>query len=242
MRTAHATVSPTPPYVIQGRTVPMPAVVRDASTGNAIFLVPAVVAQRLVGDGYTVVEMMPGQAQLVLGFVDYRDNDLGDYNEVLIVFMVRPAGQPDACEGTFIYKLPVNQSFTCEAGCTIWGFPKSVERIAIQYAADHATCRLEMDGQHVFSLTVPRARAEAAAAPDLEMTTYTYLNGGSDVRFTTGGPVTVSPGPDGVVLDLGTHPIAGELRELGLPAPAMMSTWTEHMHGSFDAPRRLARS
>ena len=239
MRAAPASVSPTPSYVIQGRTVTMPAVVRDASTGNAIFLVPAAVAQRLVGDGYNVVEMMPGQTQLVLGFVDYRDNDLGDYNEVMIVFMVRPAGQPDAPEGTYIYKLPVNQSFTCDAGRTIWGFPKSVERIEIAYAADHATCRLEMGGQHVLSLTVPRAPVEAADAPDLEMTTYTYLNGRSAVRFTTGGPTAVHPGPDGVVLELGPHPIADELRQLGLPAPAMMSTWNEHMHGSFDAPQAV---
>ena len=239
MRPAQANVVPSPSYVIQGRTVTMPAVVRDASTGNAIFLVPAAAAQRLVGDGYTVVEMMPGQTQLVLGFVDYRDNDLGDYNEVMIVFMVRPAGHPEAPEGTFIYKLPVNQSFTCDAGCTIWGFPKSVERIEMAYAADHATCRLEMGGQHVLSLTVPRAPAEVAAAPDLEMTTYTYLNGRSAVRFTTGGPTAVHPGPDGVVLELGPHPIADELRQLGLPAPAMMSTWNEHMHGSFDAPQAV---
>ena len=54
MRTAEANVSPTPSYVIQGRPVTMPAIVRDASTGNAIFLVPAQEAQRLVGDGYTV--------------------------------------------------------------------------------------------------------------------------------------------------------------------------------------------
>jgi hypothetical protein len=239
MRTAEANVSPTPSYVIQGRTVTMPAIVRDASTGNAIFVVPAQEAQRLVGDGYTVVEMMPGQTQLVLGFVDYRDNDLGDYNEVMIVFMVRPSGQPDAPEGTFIYKLPVNQSFTCDAGRTIWGFPKSVERVEIAYTGDHATCRLEMGGRLVFSLTVPCGRAESGEAPDLEMTTYTYLSGRSAVRFTTGGATAVSPGPDGVVLELGAHPIADELRQLGLPAPAMMSTWNAHMHGSFDAPQAV---
>jgi len=226
-------------YIIQGRTVTMPAVVRDASSGNAIFIVSSGVAQNLVGNAFEVVEVAPGQAQLILGFVDYRDNDLGNYNEVMMVFMVRPRGRSNEPEGTFIYKLPVNQSFTCEAGCTIWGFPKSVEEIDIAYRDDRVTCQLVMGGQHVFTLTVPRTKAAGGDAADLEMATYTYLDGPTVLRFTTGGPTAVSPGADGVELTLGKHPLADELRSLGLPAPATMSTWMEHMHGSFAAPRKL---
>jgi hypothetical protein len=185
--------------------------------------------------------MAPGQTQLILGFVDYRDNDLGDYHEVMIVFMVRPKGADAGTDGTFIYKLPVDQSFTCEAGIKIWGFPKSVERIDIDYAQDRATCRLVMNGQAVFTLTVPRALAAPDEAPDLEMLTYTYgPDGAMVVPFTTGGTGTsVVAGPDGVELTLGTHPIADELRGLGLPAPPLLSTWTEHMRGTFGAPHVL---
>ncbi len=231
--------APEDTYIIQGRTITLPCIVRDASSGSAIFMVPAPVAQRLVGDGFDVVEMAPGLTQLILGFVDYRDNDLGDYNEVMIVFMVRPKGAAAGTEGTFIYKLPVNQSFTCEAGCTIWGFPKSVEQIDVDYRSDRVTCKLVMDGQHVFTLGVPRGTAEPGDAPDMEMTTYTYLDGAAAVHFTTGGATAVGSGPDGVELALGSHPIADELRSLGLPAPPIMSSWTEHMHGSFGTARKL---
>jgi Acetoacetate decarboxylase (ADC) len=226
-------------YEIQGRIVRLPAVVRDASAGNAIFAVPVAAAERLVGDAFEVVEMAPGQTQLILGFVDYRDNDLGDYHEVMVVFTVRPRGAGSDADGTFIYRLPVNQSFTCEAGRRIWGFPKSVEQIDIGYGEQRASCRLVMGGQPAFTLTVPRPPV-AAQAPDLEMTTYTYLDGPTAVPFTTGGAGTgIIVGADGVDLVLGAHPLADELRALGLPAPAMMSTWTEHMHGSFGAPRKL---
>ena len=224
-------------YVIQGRRITLPAIVRDAKAGNAIFLVPTAAAQALIGDGFDIVEMSPGQTQLVLGFVDYRDNDLGDYNEGMIVFMVRPAGATGT-EGTFIYKLPVNQSFTCEAGCAIWGFPKTVEQVGIEYGERSATCTLVMDGRHVFTLTVPRS-TEAPAGSDMEMTTYTYLDGPTAVPFTTGGGTVVSGGADGVVLTLGSHPLAEQLRSLGLPSPALMSTWMEHMHGTFGAPHKL---
>ena len=114
-------------FEIQGRTVSLPAVVRDASSGSVMYMVDAPAAQKLIPNAFEVVEAAPGQTQLTLVIVDYRDNDLGDYDEVGIVFFVRPAGKPDAELGSYIYKLPVNQSFTCDAGCQIWGFPKSVE-------------------------------------------------------------------------------------------------------------------
>jgi len=228
-------------YVVQGRTVVIPSLVRDASSGVAIFMVPHAAAQRLVDhDALEVVEMAPGEAQLILGFVDYRDNDLGDYNEVMIVFMVRPRGT-SLGEGTYIYKLPVNQAFTCEAGSKIWGFPKTVDEIDIQYQDSGATCTLTMGGQPVFTLRVPRVAMRGEAQPDMEMVTYTYKDGAPyAVPFTSGGHGTsMSMGNDGVELALGTHPIALELRALGLPKAAVMSTWTEHMSGSFGAPQPI---
>ena len=227
-------------YTIQGRTVTMPCLVRDAGSASVVYLVDAAVAQRFVGDAFDVVEMMPGQAQLILGFVDYRDNDLGDYDEVMIVFMVRPKGAAQG-DGVYIYKLPVNQSFTCEAGCTIWGFPKTVEDITIDYTPKSATCRLVMSGKHVFTLTLPRDPGASGETPDMEMNSYTYHDGGSVLPFSSGGNGThLVAGGEGVVLTLGDHPIADELRQLGLPAaPVLIATWVEHFHGSFGVPEKI---
>ena len=142
-------------YQILGREVELPCVVRDAGSGNAIYLVPSdVVRKRIPGDAFEVVETAPGQTQAILAIIDYRDNDLGDYDEVAIIFTVRPRGAGAEADGTFIYKLPVNQPFTCEAGCTIWGFPKTVEEIAFEYSDEEAACRLEMDGHGLRFLAV----------------------------------------------------------------------------------------
>jgi|JRYF01.1.fsa_nt_gb hypothetical protein len=229
-----------PSYMIQGRRVTLPCVVRDAGSASVIYMVPAAVAQEFVGPAYEAVEMAPGLTQLILGFVDYRDNDLGDYNEVMVVFTVRPKGAAPGSEGTYIYKLPVNQSFTCEAGCKIWGFPKSVEEIDIEYSADRVCGRLVMQGKEVFTLRVPRDPQATAATPEMAMTTYTYLEGPARLPFTTGGHgTTVTMGGDGVELSLGDHPLADELRQLGLPATPMMCTWMEHMYGTFGVPQPL---
>jgi hypothetical protein len=122
-------------YEIAGRTVTMPVVVRDASAGTAMFEVDAAAAQALLpGDAFTVVESSPGRSQLALATIDYRDNDLGDYHEVGVTLFVEPRGGGEA--GTFITHLPVDQEFTCAAGRGIWGFPKTVESIALDYADD----------------------------------------------------------------------------------------------------------
>ena len=41
-------------------------------------------------------------------------------------------------------------------------------------------------------------------------------------------------------LELGDHPIADELRSLGLPdATPLLSAWSEHMTGTFGASTKL---
>jgi hypothetical protein len=229
-------------YEIAGRTVPMPVMVRDASAGTAVFEVDAEAAQGLVpGEAFQVVESSPGRAQLVLATIDYRDNDLGDYHEVGITFFVVPrAGGDDAAAGTFITHLPVDQDFTCEAGRTIWGFPKTVEEITVDHGDDRVTTTLRMDGELVLRLTLPRGGD--TEMPQMEMVTYTYIDGvPHTTAFSQGGAGSqVLAGGDGVQLELGAHPLAETLRELGLPSTPVLTTWTERMQGRFDAPVPLA--
>jgi len=223
-------------YEIAGRTVIMPCVVRDASAGTAMFTVDARAARALVPLQFDIVETEPGRCQVVLAVIDYRDNDLGDYLEVGITFFVTPAGAAADQAGTYISRLPVDQQFTCEAGRAIWGFPKSVEDIALDGADGSVTCTLRMDGQLVLRLTLPRGGSDEM--PQLPMTTYTMIDGAPHrTAFTQGGAGSqVLATGEGVTLELGDHPVAKELAGLGLPAPADMSTWTEHMQGTFEAP------
>jgi hypothetical protein len=75
--------------------------------------------------------------------------------------------------------------------------------------------------------------------PDAELTTYTRIEGiPHRTRFTQGGD-GVGFAARGARLQLGTHPIADDLRALGLPRRALFSMWTERMHGCFEAPEKL---
>lgn len=234
-------------YDIAGRTVTMPVEVRDASAGTAIYDVDAAAATALLprGGAFEVVESTPGRAQLVLAAIDYRDNDLGDYLELGVTLFVTPrTGHGNGARegihdevGTFITRLPVNQAFTCDAGRTIWGFPKSVEDLTLAYKDDAAVMTLRMDGELVLRLTLPRGGDEEM--PVTPMTTYTYVDGVPHATaFSQGGAGSqVLLGGDGVELELGTHAVADELAGLGLGTTVpLLATWTEHMRATFATP------
>jgi hypothetical protein len=241
-----ATQAPAASYVIQGREVRLPVVVRDASSGAATYVVGAEAARRLIPDALEPVEPWPGRALCSIAAIKYRDNDLGDYNEVSIAFFVRERGAPrgvpyvgtivDMLRGrvaTFIRHLPVDQSFTCEAGRTIWGFPKTVQRIDFAPDAGRPSCALFMDGAHVLTLTL--ARGGTRRLPDSVMTTYTLIDGVPHKTAFSSGAEGAGFHLGGAELSLGPHPIADELRSLGLPKRALMTMWMEHMHGRFES-------
>ena len=235
-------------YEIQGRTVTLPVSVRDASSGTVMYAVDRDAAQKIIPPEFEADEMAPGKTQLCIVIVDYRDNDLGDYNEVSIAFFVRKRGAPrgvpylgtlvDMMRGTLpthIIHLPVTQSFTCEAGQTIWGFPKTVDEIDFDTAGSRARCTWNKDGQNVLRISMPLGGKRDF--PERTLSTYSYIDGVLHrTQFaSSAGVLGVRLG--GAEIELGSHPIADELRSLGLPKPALMSMWLDRMTGSFERAR-----
>ena len=240
----------TPTFTIQGREVRLPVRVRDASSGAATFVVPAAAARRLVpGDVLEVPEVLPGRALCSIAAIEYRDNDLGEYNEVSIAFFVREKGSGgvpylgtvmDFVRGrvaTYIHRLPVTGSFTRDAGCTIWGFPKTVETIEMKKEESRTVCKLVSDGSHVLTLSLPRGGTREL--PDSTMVTYSFIDGVPHKTAFSSGGRGVGFRLGGAEIALGQHPIADELRSLGLPKRAVMTMWMEHMHGCFEAAEAL---
>src|SRR3954453_21269254 len=98
----------------------------DVKSFNATtlgFSVPADAAAALLpGDRFKIVEIAPGTAQLIVSLVDSRENPWGAYNEVNLGFLVRPVGAADEVIGSFVYRMPVDQEFSCLAGNEVMGF------------------------------------------------------------------------------------------------------------------------
>lgn len=237
-------------YEIQGRTVGFPVEVRDATSGAATFLVPSAAAARLIPAEFEIAELLPGRGVCSLAMIDYKDNDLGDYNEMAVGFMVVPKGERpgipylgtllDLLRGrlaSHIIHMPVDQSFTRDAGSMIWGYPKTVQQIDIEMLGDRARARLTYDGEHALTLTVPRGGTRTVA--DSSMTTLSLIEGVPHRTTASQRIEGMGVRLGGAEVELGTGRIADELRSLGLPKRALMCAWMEHMQASFGPPEKL---
>jgi hypothetical protein len=230
-------------YQIQGRTLTLPIHVRDADSWAAQFFVPAAAAQRIVDPtGLEVAQPIPGRAVVNLAFVRYKDTDLDSYNELAIAFLVR---RDDATKGSaldkmrefvqgrigvYIHQLPVTQTFTLEAGQTIWGYPKFLADIDIIEEDGRVVCSLAHDGTYV--LTLELREGGPIKLPQQNLATYSLRD---DVLRRTeweqDAPMRARLG--GATLELGSHPIADELRTLGLPKRALMCSTMRGMRATF---------
>jgi len=218
---------------IQGQEITFPMEVDDFTSATLGFSVPAAAARALLpGDAFEIVEVGPGVAQLIVSLVDYRANPWGDYNEVNLGFLARPAGAGEEVIGSFVYRMPVDQEFTCLAGNQVMGFPKTVMGIEADYSDTHATFVLR-DGEAV-ALRVSVPRAEPLGEPTrIETVSYSYLDG---TPYETPLSMDLATGvveAEQVVVELGSGPIADELSSLGLPCAPDFASYGERLGAVF---------
>jgi hypothetical protein len=217
-------------WEIQGRRLGFPVRITDAAVACATYLVRTSRARRLVaGTGLELVSVA-GRTPLFLVLVDYKVNDLGDYDEVGVALLARHRGRT----GPYIHQLPVTQEFTMEAGRALWGLPKWLAHAELSIDGRDATCHLADDtDRHVLTAalrtlpgrlpgTVPGALTALAPHGDTVLA--------SGVRMRANG-VRLGFGGGTVVLGSG-HPMADELRAVGLPRRPLVTTIVDHV--AFD--------
>jgi len=215
-------------FAVQGRTIELPVEVRLASSWAAQFLVSADAAEQLLPPGLRIARVAPRKGMLVIPVVRYEDSDLDAYNEVGVAFLVRGA----IGTGVYIRHLPVTQGFTLEAGRTIWGFPKFMADIDIVEHPGGARVVLAADGEEILQLDVRKGLIPTAART---LPTYTYMDGVLQVTRWTMKGVRAKIRPAGGRIELGSHPIAEELRMLGLPSRALATQTVPDMRATFGA-------
>lgn len=207
---------------------------------------PAEAAQAIVDPtGLEVATPLPGKALVSIPFVRYIDSDLDAYNEAGIAFLVRPhdakrargpAKQLEVARGkvaVYVHHLPVNQSFTLEAGRKIWGYPKFLADVHLRDDAEEMTCELAEGGTHILTLSV--RGGHSFRLPQRTPPTYTFTDGVLR-RTEWSSPSAIGGRMGGAKLTLGEHPIAEELRRLGLPKRAFMTQTVPSLRASFGPP------
>ncbi len=238
-----------PSFTIQGRLITFPVEVQSAMSWAAQYMVDLEAAQALVDPtGLEVAQPRPGKAIVSLVFVRYLKSDLDPYNELGVAVLVRrhdatpkraPAKALEVIRGNvgvYIHRLPVNKSFTLEAGRTIWGYPKFRAEVGIRDEGEEAVCELADGERQILTLAVKNGyhfTLKTRAFP-----TYTF---DQDVLRLTNWtmPKTVKIGGrfGGARLELGERgQMVEELRALGLPKRAFMTQTITAMRASFEPP------
>ncbi len=188
-------------------------------------------AKQLSGTGLQACKFFNGSALCGLAFYEYRDSDIGPYNEVGLATAVysdktekpqlylpdflRPAQKRKL--GFYIHHLPVSTEAACAAGKEIWGFPKFTTELPFSLTADHFDASvLDPEGQIILNLRGPLNPGVPLPGFDLllfsnhknqQLRTIVDVKSAFKTAFATGLKLRIGPS---------AHPMAQTLHALGL--------------------------
>lgn len=244
-------------FDIDGVRLAYPTSFRDGSCVLAMCLVDAALAQEKIADsGFKVAEIVPGKAVMNIIAVHYTDTDCGVYEEMAFNFLVEPQRpawwQRIAYLGTglsllkgnvpsFTWRLPVSSNLACECGRQMWGFPKTIEDLRYDTpefdGVPGSRCSWYKDGELVLALECPGGgkRVAKTIAPPV----YSLIDGQACVSYLQQDYEQVAYHRKRAWIHLGQHPLADELRALGLEQQPLLAVSNGRLRFSMSAPRLI---
>jgi hypothetical protein len=205
----------------------------DWSAIMAHFPVPAdAVRSLLPSDRLRPAELFPGMGILSMAAMEYRRIDgIEPYNEfgIMVPVLYEPPltipGLPLLMPGVFkrfglyVHHLPVTTQLALDYGVEIWGYPKFVADISFQNTGHGRRCTVSAEGKHIVTLEVAEAPVRMRR---LDLYSYTVKDGELlRTRIQARGKLRTRRFRGGASFRLGDHPIAEELRSLGLRETAI---------------------
>lgn len=231
----------------------MPVRVRAATAFMAMYSVPTAPAQAMIADsGLEILRYRPGRGICTLVFVDYIDGDLGPYNEFGVCFLVRDHTRrggtvlQDLREltsggaGALIHRLPVDGDFTLAAGRGIWGFPKTLADFGTDHHSATKRASVSEEGQLIVELSVAPGFSLPGSGTTASVAAYSSLDAVTRRTSWDMNPAGFRSRIGGATLRLGTHPIAEELKALGLPKRALVSSTIGNLAMTFSDAVEIA--
>jgi len=209
------------------RSLHVPVFYQDLMTMSAQFLAPLDrVRAWLPSRRMHPLRVTPWHGVVNVGTFAYRESDIGPYNEVSIsvpfsldrpspLFVGTLRKGPDVPKA-YIRHLPVTTELARDVGIEFAAYPKFLADITFEEEGDWLRCHLGQDDRHI--LTLACRTGEASSAPRYRMEIFNVLEDRMlrcEITLSE-RQMAASRDREDVRLDLGDHPVAQELRELGI--------------------------
>lgn len=148
------------------------------------------VQHKLIGTGLKPGLLMNGKPVVALGLIEYKESDLGAYNEVIIAIPVIPekekSGYSNWVElyaplknrklGQYIIHIPVNSVKSMEAGKNLWGYPKTVLGIDHGFKKKTIESSIYHEGNDKHIVEFSGKLGIGIPIPSMDLMTYSFLN------------------------------------------------------------------
>lgn len=208
-------------------TINLPVFYYDASTLSIQFLVATKKLKALLPSSrIQPLRVTPWHSVLVISALEYRNCDIGPYNEVSLGVPMTLDNPSPPFTGTFspvptisqvyIHHLPVTTDIALKAGIEFAGYPKFLAKIVFEKDGSWILCHLHEDEQHILTLKGREGKLQAAQRSRVQPIT---VRGGymlSSELIVSERLQCQSQGSRDAQLELGDHPIAQELKGLKL--------------------------
>jgi hypothetical protein len=209
------------------RSISVPVFYYDLMAINSYFLAPThAIRSSLPSKRMYPLRLSPWHSVISISAFEYRHSDIGPYNEVMIgipVTIDRPSPMftgvlrrtPEVPK-IYIRHLPVTTEIAYAAGVEFGAFPKILANIDFENDSEWVSCRLSVDSTHI--LTIKGRKGKLSQTPRA----YAHILNIRNSRILRCEVILnkcesySSKKPSDVDLELGNHPIADELRSIGL--------------------------
>ncbi|HPA71726.1 MAG TPA: acetoacetate decarboxylase family protein [Spirochaetota bacterium] len=166
--------------------VRLPIFYYDCSSMSAIYTASTKLVRPHLPDGLHPVEIFPGRCLVTLSAFEYRDSDIGAYNEFSVAALVRHGKKPlplvpvissmmKKSFEAFIIHLPVTSERARHGGVELGGYPKFLADIDFRKNQGLTECTLSLKKDRI--VTMRGRNLKTGAYGKIKYTIYTRLGG-----------------------------------------------------------------
>ncbi len=240
--------------VIAGEPAKVPIFYYEGTSITAIFPAHLGALKRLMPDPrYVPARIAPGVGSIGITAFEYKDTDIGAYNELGIAIPLNYPAYRQNIPGramvetlrrgqlhAYVHHLPVTTEIARAGGVDFYNYPKFIANIDFNESADQRECMLAEGEEHI--LTMRGKKISTPKAQGMRVFSHLYMNRQpQSSEFELNAPKVGISNSFGIAnLELGgRHPIALELDKLLISKKSFHYQYSVGFEGILHGPDRI---